>query len=989
MNTNFTRRSSRIYGKSTALTELMINVQFENSFFQSNNSVKSSVELHFRGPPYPTGMENDLIFIAILFMLKKHVYSRMTNGWTSIVPVMKLITGKSFRTEKEDVVYTALCPSIHLYDLGEKKIIPIHDIALLIYRAISIQKDKYQSHSLYGLAINVFSDSLNEDETVVIPTDNEVFHEIGKLRLLEEIPSSIIDKNSDEYMEDKKDKKYNPKLPDYITSLKNPNRKMMDEYLKKKEANPQYKGKPPLPSVIFAADMETIQLEADPRIQIDESVGTFPNQNKRKREKQKSPRHYAYAASWMAVKPDKKLSKADILHSFSHEYRFTDPDFYDQSERVLSSFIHSLVREGKKLRMTPIVYFHNLSKFDGFVVAEHLFTKHNDEYDVILQCRNNTIYEISVYKKNQFRGKQDSLKRKEKRLLLRFRCSLLILPDSLENLAKQICPELGGKEEMDHQSVTLDSLNEEEKYIQYRRYLSQDVFLLGVILQSVQKYYWDEFLIDISTKKTIASLSLGIFRMEYYDDIKHRMYVPNENADKFIRSAYFGGHSDVYKPKGENLYVYDVNSLYPSVMVGNKYPGGRPVWHSDLTEHKLEDIFGFVQALVKCDGINKPFLPSKHPVEDTLIFPEGTFFGTYFTEDLKYAKSIGYEVIITCGYLFDRMDSPFDAFVNALYKKRMKAKAAGNTVAAYICKLLLNSLYGRLAISTECDQTIVLNKEQTEAFVRQTPTKDVMVLTADINIISYIESMYDTKRKWKPPVNTCPQMSAAITGYSRIKMYPYISRDDCYYTDTDSVVLSNPLPEEEVSETELGKFKLEHGGVITIGYFVSPKCYLLRQTKKDNKFCEIVKFKGVPKGLVPPLFFDKMIKNIEHIDEVTYTNYFRVDYKFMTVNMRKSHVSLRMNSKKRKAVFDSNNQWIDTKPVQFDKNTMRAQLARSRNSEVLILSLLSRDKRLKKAFNGKKESPPSDDESDSDWDYCWWACCHESHFYSREVLSGS
>jgi hypothetical protein len=37
-------------------------------------------------------------------------------------------------------------------------------------------------------------------------------------------------------------------------------------------------------------------------------------------------------------------------------------------------------------------------------------------------------------------------------------------------------------------AMTLDSLNEEEKYIQYRRYLSQDVFLLGVILQSVQKF---------------------------------------------------------------------------------------------------------------------------------------------------------------------------------------------------------------------------------------------------------------------------------------------------------------------------------------------------------------------------------------------------------------------------------------------------------------------------------------------------------------------
>lgn len=40
-------------------------------------------------------------------------------------------------------------------------------------------------------------------------------------------------------------------------------------------------------------------------------------------------------------------------------------------------------------------------------------------------------------------------------------------------------------------------------------------------------------------------------------------------------------------------------------------------------------------------------------------------------------------------------------------------------------------------------------------------------------------------------------------------MYPFTSRDYCYYTDTDSVVLSNPLPSEFVDSNELGKFQLE------------------------------------------------------------------------------------------------------------------------------------------------------------------------------------
>ena len=39
------------------------------------------------------------------------------------------------------------------------------------------------------------------------------------------------------------------------------------------------------------------------------------------------------------------------------------------------------------------------------------------------------------------------------------------------------------------------------------------------------------------------------------------------NQDKFIRRGYYGGHTDVYIPYGENLHYYDVNSLYPFSML--------------------------------------------------------------------------------------------------------------------------------------------------------------------------------------------------------------------------------------------------------------------------------------------------------------------------------------------------------------------------------------------------------------------------------------
>ena len=39
-----------------------------------------------------------------------------------------------------------------------------------------------------------------------------------------------------------------------------------------------------------------------------------------------------------------------------------------------------------------------------------------------------------------------------------------------------------------------------------------------------------------------------------------------------LRSGYRGGHVDVYRPYGRNLFYYDVNALYPSQMQTKLFP---------------------------------------------------------------------------------------------------------------------------------------------------------------------------------------------------------------------------------------------------------------------------------------------------------------------------------------------------------------------------------------------------------------------------------
>ena len=67
--------------------------------------------------------------------------------------------------------------------------------------------------------------------------------------------------------------------------------------------------------------------------------------------------------------------------------------------------------------------------------------------------------------------------------------------------------------------------------------------------------------------------------------------------DGFIRNAYFGGATDIYKAYGENLHYYDVNSLYPHAML-KPMPHKISYFIKDMSNVRLEDLFGFCKAKV-------------------------------------------------------------------------------------------------------------------------------------------------------------------------------------------------------------------------------------------------------------------------------------------------------------------------------------------------------------------------------------------------------
>lgn len=113
---------------------------------------------------------------------------------------------------------------------------------------------------------------------------------------------------------------------------------------------------------------------------------------------------------------------------------------------------------------------------------------------------------------------------------------------------------------------------------------------------------------------------MHIFRSLYLNE---NIPIFNKPTDSFIRDSYFGGATDYYQLYGENLYHYDVNSLYPHAML-NPMPFEIIKYYSNMKGLDLikNDLFGFFEVEVKApDNIKYPILPYRN---------NKTYLGTIF-----------------------------------------------------------------------------------------------------------------------------------------------------------------------------------------------------------------------------------------------------------------------------------------------------------------------------------------------------------------------
>jgi len=554
------------------------------------------------------------------------------------------------------------------------------------------------------------------------------------------------------------------------------------------------------------------------------------------------------------LNPDKTM--IPYLLSFKSTKELTNIFNKDQKE-LFNNFINKLLI--RKYRGYNI-YFHNLSGFDAFFLIKHLIYA---GFDLDPKIHSGKLINLRVSKGRNYYEIKDS------NLLLLQSLSKLSKSFKLE-VNKGIFPYLlsdinySGEfpDYTNFAKVSLEDYNKEKskfKNINWNfkkeaiKYCQQDSIILFKVLQAFAILIWSKFNLSINDYPTIPSLAFAIFRKNFMS--KESIAILKGKIQKAIQLGYTGGSTDMFIPQfnvlnntEKKLYAYDINSLYPFVMANNDFPIGDPSYIEIGENKNLEahlSLFGHFFAKVTApDNLLHPILQLHY--NNRTISPLGTFSGWFFSEELKNALAFGYKIEIFYGYSFDK-GNIFKEYVETLYQ--IRTSYPKSDPMNYIAKILLNSLYGRFGMHDLSSGTDILEKEE---FLKWTEDEKIDILET-IEFGKYIMVRYKSLTSLKEKLNESKDFSnvniaiaSAVTAYARIHMSKFKNNQNLpnlYYTDTDSLYFDGPLPDSYISNTKLGKLKLE--GVWDKAIFLAPKVYALTNNEET-----VIKVKGLSKDAI-------------------------------------------------------------------------------------------------------------------------------------------
>jgi len=463
------------------------------------------------------------------------------------------------------------------------------------------------------------------------------------------------------------------------------------------------------------------------------------------------------------------------------------------------------------------IYFHNLA-FDGSFIVDWLL-KHGFAWveKVIHPCTFTTLisqqgkwYSVTVMWPNGRRTE--------------FRDSLKKIPLSVKAIAD---------------TYKLDESKLEIDYDEYREpghkltphevaYLRNDVLIVAKAMR-----------LQIAagmTRLTVGADSLAEFKHIFGEtQFKSMFPVLPGFMDADIRKAYRGGFTYAdERYKGEIVgrgRVYDVNSLYPSVMYDRVLPYGVPRWFSDFPpddpDYPLYIMGVTIMAKLKpgrlpCIQIkgNMYFTATEYQTEIT----EPTLLVCTNVDLALWQENYDLEILAyEGGWAFRGITGVFCEYID----KWMNVKANSTGGMRMIAKLHLNSLYGKFATNPDVTPRIPVLEDNVLALPIGPPeTRDPVYTAVGVFITSYARDL------------------TIRTGQTHYEEF--------LYADTDSLHLlgeGDPIT-LDVDEHRLGAWKRET--IFEQAIYVRAKCYC--EKLADGTY--ITHIAGLPETIAEQVTFE-------------------------------------------------------------------------------------------------------------------------------------
>lgn len=467
------------------------------------------------------------------------------------------------------------------------------------------------------------------------------------------------------------------------------------------------------------------------------------------------------------------------------------------------------------------VYFHNLA-FDGAFIMDWLERNGwlwvpdrksvcDHSYTTVISDANQ-VYCIELYFTPVFHVKiLDSLK---------------IVPLSVAAMAKAYdLPVLKGSIDYTAPREVGHELTDEEI-----AYIDNDVRIVAMVMS--------HFLKEGLNKMTAGSNALSDYRSGMGGKKGFRRWFPalSDEEDEFIRGAYRGGFTYVaprYQAKrlGEGI-VFDVNSLYPSVMYGcsgERLPYGlperfegapKPTEAFDLWVAQVTCSFRLRENHIPCIQLKGNFRFSQ---TEYLERSDGevTFTVTSVDWELIRQQYHVYDVRWHGGYMFRSANFLFRKYIDHWVGVKNQATIDGNGGMRQIAKLMLNSLYGKFATRTTVYSRRPMLVNDVLRYVDLPPThRDPVYLPVGVFVTAW--ARYKTIR-------------AAQSVYDRF-----------VYADTDSIhLLETEVPDGlDVDDVRLGAWK--HESTFHKAKFLRAKCYVEYEDGSDSPTVHVA---GMPSNV--------------------------------------------------------------------------------------------------------------------------------------------